>query len=393
MNFDPILEPAVLISLSVLLVTSLIALWARFIPVRAAGKAVSEDNDNPEPPASCPKLSVIVYSYTEYDELSEYLEMAMNQDYPDYEVIVVNEGNAETTAGLTERIGGKYGDRLYITFIPHDAHNLSRRKLAYTVGIKAAKGDIILTTASNCKIPSGRWLSDMMGPFMDDRTVDIVMGYSHADFDEMHGPLKWYRKMDATFTACQWIGAARLGNPYRGDGFNLAYKKDIFFSQKGYAHTIHLINGDDDLFLAPVIDGNNTALAISPDSILTNEWGEVANNILADTKERYLFTSQFLSPIPFVRAAAGSWMQWLSLLAAVAAFLFALPSYSALVIAGIMICLLWITEIIIYARTSRRLESSGCSWLVPLFLLWHPIGNMIFKSRRRSHNRKNYTFA
>ncbi len=293
---------------------------------------------------------------------------------------------------LNERIWGTY-DNLYITFIPHDAHNLSRRKLAYTVGMKASKGEIVLTTASNCRIPSKRWLSDMMKPFNEDATIDIVLGYSHVDFQDMRGAGKWYRQMDATLTACQWIGSAAMGSPYRGDCFNLAYKREIFFSQKGYARTIQLVNGDDDLFLMPVMNGDNTAVAISPDSILTTEWEEVANRVLAETKERYQFTAQFLPQLPFVRAGVGSLMQWLTLLASAAAALAAWPSYAGIIIAAVFLMVVWTSETLIYRRTARRLESICLWWSFPFFLLWHPFGNFIFRTRRRAHRRKNYTFA
>lgn len=396
MNFDFNFDLLFYISLATALLTALCGLWARFIPIWRAGSVAASKTASSETTvlgqAACKKLSVIVYAYTELEETENYIGRIMAQDYPDFEVIVVNEGNAETLRVLNERIGSKY-ENLYITFIPHDVHNLSRRKLAFTIGMKAAKGEIVLTTVANCTIPSERWLSDMMMPFNTDSTTDIVLGYSHIDFNQMHGAGKWYRQMDATLTACQWIGAAAMGSPYRGDCFNLAYKRELFFSHKGYAATIHLVNGDDDLFLIPMMTGDNTALAISPDSILTTEWEVAANKVLAETKERYQFTSQFLPQRPFLRAGLGSLMQWLTLFAAIVVALAPLPSGMGIIIAAAFISVVWTSETLIYRRTARRLESVSLWWSLPLFLLWHPFGNFIFRSRRRAHKRKNYTFA
>lgn len=412
MNLNIFLDPIVWIALAVASLAALLALWGRFIPIWAAGSAAGSDNETeygpdaeseeseePEPESISkpdentyfPKLSVIVYSYSEFEETKEYLDMALSQDYPNYEVILVNEGNAESTGMLHERLGKEY-DNLYITFVPYDAHNLSRRKLAFTLGMKAASGDCVLTTVANCRIPSRRWLSEMMRPFLEDSTIDIVLGYTHLDFSELHGAWKWYRQMDATLTACQWIGSAQMGNPYRGDCFNLAYKREIFFNQKGYSRTIHLVNGDDDIFLSPVMDGYNTAVAISPDTILTTEWGETANAVLSDTKERYLFTARFLPPLPFMRAGMGSLMQWLTLLAVAGGAIAAWPSYTGIIIAAIFLTVLWTSEILIYRRTARRLQSVGLWWSLPFFLLWHPFGNLIFRLRHNNH-RKNFTFA
>ena len=395
MNFSFSFDVAAWIWIAVVLLSSLIALWARFKPIWLAGSAVASPKDDADdmPSTRMPKVSVIVYTVTEEEEILSYLDSVMNQDYPDYEVIIVNEGGAETSSDLSERLLKKYPERLYVTFIPPEAHSLSRRKLAQTVGMKAAKGDIVITTMSNCTIPSDRWLSEMTRPFISDTGTDVVLGYSHIDFDDMHGAGKWYREMDATLTACQWIGAAYNRHPYRGDGMNLAFRRELFFHHKGYAKTIHLMNGDDDLFLREFMNADNTRLSISPLSILTSGWGVSGNLIHAEIKERYQFTARFLPRFPFLRAGLGSMMQWIALGAAVAAAIYGLPSLVPACIAVALIGILWMTEICIYRRTARRLDSVCLWWSLPWFLLWHPIGNAVFKLRRHRRIRKNYTFA
>lgn len=392
MNLEFTTDPAIWISLAVATIAALIGLWTRFLPIWAVGNPTEADDDEDiDRPA--PSLSVIVYSFIEQEELDVYLDSLAAQDYENFEVIIVNEGSAETNMALSDHVAQRYGERFYVTFIPHDAHSLSRRKLAYTIGIKAANGEVILTTASNYIIPSPSWLSGMMSPFRTDRLCEIVLGYTHIDFDEMHGAGKWYRQMDATLTACQWIGSAMLGSPYRGDCFNLAYRRERFFEQKGYARTIHLTNGDDDIFLRPFMDGFNTSVAVSPDTILTARWGDSANRILAETKERYQFTASLLPPMPFVRAGIGSLMQWLTLIAAAGAALAGLPSLLATIVAVVFLIVVWTTQILVYRRAARRLESVCLWWSLPFFLLWLPFGNMIFRLRHHSQRRKNYTFA
>ena len=406
MNFDLSIDPWVWICLAVAAIAAILALWTRFVPIWLAGSAVKEEYDAFDSPSgempdnrfysdreNLPMVSVVVYSFTEEEELDAYLERAMSQDYPNFEIILVNEGSSETTATLASRLKQQYPDNLYVTFIPSDAHNLSRRKLAETVGIKAAKGDVVLTTASNCIIPSRRWLSDMMEPFVTEPQVDVVLGYSHVDFKEMHGAWKWYRQMDATLTACQWLGSAVVGQPYRGDCYNLAFRRQLFFDNKGYSKTIHLVNGDDDIFLRDFATGDNTRIALSPDSILTTKWDMSANKVLCDMKERYQFTENFLPRLPFIRAGIGSLMQWILLLCAVGAAWVEWPDLMGAIVALVLLIVVWITEILIYRRTARRLQAICLWWSLPVFLLWHPVGNFIFKMRHRKQRRKNFTFA
>jgi len=404
MNLDSETEFIILLSIS--FITAAISLWSRFMPVWHAGNAVKkttstcEYDESVTAETNCdsdrmPKVSVVVYAFTEEEETRKYLQMAMNQDYPDYEVILVNEGGAETTADLAECLKAVYPEGLYVTFIPDESRNLSRRKLAQTVGIKAATGEFIVTTTSNCTIPSRNWLSDLMRPFVEDSAVDVSLGYSYIDFSTLRGAGKWYRQMNALLTSCQWIGAAYNGHPFRGDSNNLAFRRSLFFEKKGYAKTIHLVNGDDDLFLREIMNPDNTRIAISSDSILVTEWGDSANRILADIRERYQFTSRFLPKWPFLRYGLGSLTQWAMVISALAAAIAGLTANTILpaIVAFTIININWMTEILIYRRTARRLGSVCLWWSLPWFLLWHPFGNLIFKIKCRRRIRKNYTFS
>ena len=113
-----------------------------------------------------PKATVIVHCQNDDEVLDDVLRQLFAQDYPDFEVVVVLDSNLEYADIVTERYAGVYKN-LYFTFVQPGSHNLSRRKLANTIGIKAAKGDVIVTTVANIRIASERWLSDLMAPFRD----------------------------------------------------------------------------------------------------------------------------------------------------------------------------------------------------------------------------------
>ena len=116
----------------------------------------------------------------------DYLETLCAQDYPDFEVIVVCEATAESIEMLSERVSRRFKN-VYVTFIPPGSHNLSRRKLALTLGMKAAKGELVVTTVANASIPSARWLSILLAPLCAHGPVEVSLGYSHTDFSQMHG--------------------------------------------------------------------------------------------------------------------------------------------------------------------------------------------------------------
>ncbi len=277
---------------------------------------------------------------------------------------------------------------VYVTFIPTGSHNLSERKLAITIGLKAAKGDVVLTTASKIRIPSPFWLSEMRAPFAN-KNVELVLGYSHMDFAEMHGISKWYRQFDSLLDSAQWIASARKGHPYRGDGFNLAFRRDTFFAHKGYARSMYLHYGDDDLFVHELAKASNTRVVINHPAILTTTWGDTANRMWKLRKERYQFTARWLPKAPFLRIGLLSALQWLILGCGVTAGVLGLPSIIPAIIACIIFLAFEGCQISLYRRMAAALEAKRLWFAVPVFMLIHPLLNTLF---RISHHRAAKAF-
>lgn len=352
-----------------------------------------ENTPVPDDPGKFPKASLIVYSQNDEETLLRFLEEVSRQDYPDFEVIVVCETTSSAAEILSEKVGMLYSN-VYITFIPPESHNLSRRKLAITVGIKAAKGEVVVTTVANVSIPSEKWLSSLLAPFaaQGGSAIDVSLGLSEFDFVELRGAARWYRQFDTQLTDANWIGYAVCGSPYRGDGNNLAFRRSVFFAHKGYARTINLHNGDDDLFIDEIANGDNTRVVVGEDSILSTHWGEAANRVWSFRKEGYMFTSRWLPKSPFFRAGYMSAMQWTALLSAVGASLLSLPSLIPAIASLLLLILLWGCEISAYRKCSARFGTVRLWWAVVPFWLWRPIGNLLFKIDHYSTRKKNFTW-
>lgn len=394
------METSYLILAGALVALALIATYGIRAYVRAAkGDAVSNPGEGiPDPKASVPKASVpkasvIVYSQSDDQTLGGMLEALLAQDYPDFEVIVVADCAAEHARMLAERFEAE-SPRVYVTYIQPGSHNLSRRKLAITIGVKAARGEVIVTTAANAEIPSTRWLSLLMDPFVQAATapVDVSLGVTRMDFGELRGPGKWYRQFDALLTNALWIGYAAWGLPYRGDGYNLAFRRQTFFDHKGYARTINLHCGDDDLFIHEIADGANTRVVTDSDSILTMHWGASANRLWALRKSQYSFTSRWLPKPPFIRSGVmmglqwilpllcglGAWTGWHTVIAPVAAAL--------ILLAGGGMEIYW------YRRLAAAYGAVRLWWAVIPFWLWRPLGDLVFKFDHRASRKKNFTW-
>ena len=120
-----------------------------------------------------PGVSIIVYACNDSEHLSKNLPVILTQDYPEFEVIVVNDGSSEESEDVLSAYENNY-DNLYHTYLAEGARNLSRKKLSLTLGIKAAKHDILILTNANCTPNTNKWISNMVRNFTE--KTEVVLG-------------------------------------------------------------------------------------------------------------------------------------------------------------------------------------------------------------------------
>ena len=213
-----------------------------------------------------PPVSVIICARNEEKNLLTNLPVILEQNYPDFEVIVVNDSSTDDTEFVLDCFKEKY-PHLCTTFVPIGTKNLSTKKLGLTLAIKAAKYDLLLFTDADCVPADGQWISRMTRNFLAD--TEIVLGY--GAYKEENTLLNRLIAYDTLFIGLQYMGMALAGKPYMGVGRNMAYTKEMFMRQNGFTSSAHLISGDDDLLVNKASDKHNTRVEVSPESITLSE--------------------------------------------------------------------------------------------------------------------------
>lgn len=211
-----------------------------------------------------PKVSVVVCAHNERENLENYLHTLLSQDYPEYEVIVVDDESEDNSLIVLEQYARQYPN-FYHTFVPQGARVISSKKLALTIGIKAAHYDYILLTDADCRPESRNWIREMMKGY-DHESTEMVIGFSA--YFEKEGLLNGLICYDTLFTGLQYLGMARAGYPYMGVGRNLAYRRDTFFNNNGFQGLLGERAGDDDLFVNKVANKDNTSIVCSKESVV-----------------------------------------------------------------------------------------------------------------------------
>ncbi len=237
--------------------------------------------------AEQPPVSVIICAKDEAENLEKFLPLVLQQDYPEYEVIVINDGSTDDTEKILRDLCEQY-PRLRTTFVPVGAKNVSTKKLGITLGVKASKYEFLLMTDADCIPENKDWIACMMRNFT--RETDFVLGY--GAYQQTKGFLNRLITFDTLFIALQYMGMAAARKPYMGVGRNLAYRKETFLAQKGFASTLHLSSGDDDLLVNKASNPWNTRIEVSPDSITWSEPNKTFRGWFYQ-KERHLSVSSY----------------------------------------------------------------------------------------------------
>lgn len=207
------------------------------------------------------KITVVICARNEEKNLRELIPLLMDQDYPHYDIVVVNDSSWDDTEDTLKAFCLTYPN-VYAVHLDEDKQRMSGKKFALTMGIKATKTDVVLLTDADCRPNSRSWISLMVAPFAHEQT-EVVLGVS--PYRRMGGLLSRLIRFDAAQVALSYLGMAKLGIPYMGVGRNLAYRRDVFFKNGGFKSHLHIASGDDDLFVAEVAHKNNTAVVALPD--------------------------------------------------------------------------------------------------------------------------------
>ncbi|MFI5221174.1 MAG: glycosyltransferase [Bacteroidia bacterium] len=211
-------------------------------------------------------LTVIIAARNESKNIKKNLHSVLEQDYPDFEVIVVNDCSWDDSQKVLEEMQKEF-PHLKVSQLIEQEKYPTGKKFALTIGIKAAKNDLLVFTDADCVPASRNWLRHMQSRMTGNK--EIVLGFS--PYEKQSGFLNLFIRFETLMTALFYLGMALKKNPFMGVGRNLAYRKELFFRQKGFANHQHIRSGDDDLFVNEAANSSNTAIEIHPESFVYTE--------------------------------------------------------------------------------------------------------------------------
>ena len=303
-------------------------------------KGTEEKSGKKEP------VSVIICARNEDDNLTEFLPKILVQDYPEFEVIVVNDCSIDNTENVIDEFA-KIFPNLKKVNIKEDDYYKHGKKIAIVIGIKGAKYDNLLFTDADCYPANEHWISEMSSGFSDKH--EIVLGY--GAYKRESGFLNKLIRFDTFLIAANYLSAAIKGKAYMGVGRNLAYKKDLFYKQKGFSKHYHIQSGDDDLFINAACNKDNTSIIVSHNAITYSLAKKTFLNWKRQ-KQRHLTTAPHYNTATKTKLTVGYALQYTFYILFFTLLCFKLTFVAALTGLILKVC----TQMLIFRKASQKLN-------------------------------------
>lgn len=351
---------------------------------------------NPTPkPGNLPAVSVVIVAGDNAEALQTLLDKIFIQEYAgEMEVIVVNDGKNDDIKDVVTRIKHlEHRPNLFITFTPPGLRNVSHRKLALTLGVKAARNPVILTLTEESRLYSTRWLALMAEPFAREG-VELVIGSALPGhkFDSGHG--QRYRSFTHGHDAVSWLSAALGGKPWRGHRANMGFTRRAFFDAGGFNGALNLRDGDDDIFISKIVHPGNFEVVCAAQAAVRYA-RPTSRQQFREGRSQRMFTGRGLGRSTarfFGFSSAMAWMLLLASAGAIAAgiltrdWLATALSASLLIVTCVVLSLTW-------RSTLKALRCRPAAAGVFPMMLRRPFTNAVHRLRSRRNRNEYYTWA
>lgn len=235
-------------------------------------------------------VSIIVCAKNEAENLRNNIPLWLEQDYPKFELILIDDASSDDTREVIESFAKK-NDKVHTVIIENNETFWSNKKYSMTLGIKRAYNKRMVFTDADCKPASNQWLKLMAAPL--DKEKQLVLGY--GAYEKKPGLLNALIRFETMITALQYFSYAEAGMPYMGVGRNLAYTSQLFYDNRGFMSHMNIPSGDDDLFVNESATPENTAICYD-EAAFTYSVPKQSFKDWFQQKRRHITTAKYYKP-------------------------------------------------------------------------------------------------
>ncbi len=332
-------------------------------------------------------LSVVVTTHNQSDSLRRNLPLILEQDYANYEVLVVDSGSTDDTEDVLKELALKY-PHLTHTSTPRSARYISFGRLALSLGLRGARHQWVILTQADCRPHTPHWLNTISQAVRRSPEKEIWVGYAN------YQPSKSRFGRKATFFR---LFHALLHLPhcthhalYRGDAANWVFKKEVFLRQGGFPGHVHLMSGAEELLMNHTATRRTTGVLLHPNSYV---WQELPSpHFWLQERVYYMetrrhFRHKFLFRLHYAVAILWPWVCLLTFVPALTGALLRLDYVVAGIVGGMGLLLLTAFDVA-FNYSTRALGERPYHLRLPFLVLSLPLRwlatHIAYKCRPRS---------
>lgn len=328
--------------------------WGVFSKVAFYKKAKQPKSDDALEP-----VSIVLCARDAYEYLKDLVPALLRQDYPDYEIVIVNDCSDDETAEYLKDLERKEPKVKPVQMF-QQLNFFNGKKFPLSMGIKSAKNDLLVFTDCKCMPVNDLWLRSVVDCY--GKNTEVVIGYSPFVFKK--GVLNRLIRFDAVQNALLYLSAALRGRPYMGIGKNLSYRKELFFRNKGFISHYTTSVGEDDLFISQVATKKNTEVLIDADNAIVaaparslKRWMRQRSSRYS-TFRHYRFGARFTHGL-FIWSHSLFYASFVALLCLKPAFALSVGTIFYVPVLAFLFLLRYSSQLFIYHKASKRLGEKG----------------------------------
>ncbi len=229
--------------------------------------ATSPDSTNPEAtnPEALPGISVVIVTHDSDYLLERAIKQVVTQDYPNFEILIVNNASSDNTNDVIKRYAELYPGMVRYTFLPQNKNGILHEAMAVTLGVRAARKEWILLLKPTSVPKSREWLRTFADAIQ--RGYSLCMGYNQF-YGYDHA--RWVKKNIRHLRKWQILNFQAINRgkrkPIEAEHSNIAFRKDEFLKNGGYGKWLTLKSYHENLYVTTYFDSGTTTMLTAPDA-------------------------------------------------------------------------------------------------------------------------------
>lgn len=208
-------------------------------------------------------ISVIVYAKNNVTELKSLLPVLLNQNYHEFELVLVNNASTDGTLQLIKEFALLHSNIRVVDVVNNEAF-WGNKKYAVTLGVKACKYEYVVYIDADKKIFSDNFLLQFSSHFTLNKTLIIGSFYYKKDGSLFN---KYFRFVH-TMQQMQALAWSKISQPYSLASPQIAFKKQEFYKVNGFIAHIQKRSFMTEYFIGDAATAKNTTICEHNDAMV-----------------------------------------------------------------------------------------------------------------------------